>query len=98
MASFKDIIQSEKPVLIDFYADWCGPCNAMAPVIKQLKAEMGDAVKVIKIDIDKNNELASKLNIKGVPTFTIYQKGQLKWRQSGAIPAHMIKEQLHALI
>lgn len=94
MAGFKEIIQSEKPVLIDFHAEWCGPCKSLAPIIKQVKSDLGDRVKVIKIDIDKNQLLASKLNVKGVPTLMIYQSGELKWRESGVIPAHLLKQQL----
>lgn len=80
---FNTLIQSEVPVLVDFYADWCGPCKALSPILKEVKEQLGDDVKIIKIDVDKNQSLAQKFQVKGVPTLIIYKEGEQKWRQSG---------------
>lgn len=82
-SSFQNLINSEKPVFIDFHAEWCGPCKAMNPIIKELASEWKGKVRVIKIDIDRNQSLAMQLGIRGVPTFTLYQNGKQLWRQSG---------------
>ena len=83
--SFKDIISSEIPVLVDFYADWCGPCKMLAPILKEVKDELGDAIRVIKIDVDKNQSLAAKFQVRGVPTLLLFKNGQQLWRQSGLV-------------
>lgn len=84
-ATFNDLIQSETPVLVDFYADWCGPCKAMAPALEQLSSKMGDKAKVIKINVDKNQQAASAYQVQSIPTLILFQKGQIKWRQAGAL-------------
>lgn len=84
-SSFNDIINSETPVLVDFYADWCGPCKMLAPILKQVKEELGDAIKVIKIDVDKNQPLAGKFQVRGVPTMILFKNGKQLWRQSGVL-------------
>lgn len=90
MGSFKDIINSSTPVLIDFYADWCAPCRMMPPILKEVADNLGDSIRILKIDVDKNNQLAAKLQIQGVPTLALYKSGELKWRQSGVVPANQL--------
>jgi len=94
MASFQELIQSDRPVLIDFHATWCQPCKVLSPIVKQVKERMGDKVSVLKIDVDRNPKLAQSLAIQGVPTLMIYRKGDLKWRQSGVVSAETIVQQL----
>lgn len=81
--SFKDIINSESLVLIDFHADWCGPCKMLAPILKQVKEDLGDTIKIIKIDVDKNQSVASQYQVRGVPTLILFKQGKQLWRESG---------------
>jgi len=83
--SFESIIKSEKPVLIDFFATWCGPCKTLAPILKQVKDSLGERITILKIDVDKNQQLASKYQVRGVPTLILYQNGKQLWRQSGVL-------------
>jgi thioredoxin 1 len=95
---FNDLImESEKPVLVDFYADWCGPCQSMSPVISDIASEFPDKIKVIKINVDRNPEISTKYKILGIPTFIIFHKGTIKWRQSGIVPALEMKNIINKL-
>ncbi|PRX51517.1 thioredoxin [Salegentibacter salegens] len=95
-SSFSEIIKNETPVLVDFYADWCGPCKTLAPILKDVKAELGDKVKIVKIDVDKNQELAGKYQVRGVPTMMLFKNGQQLWRQSGVLQKAEIIEVINS--
>lgn len=85
MKKFNDIINSGNPVLVDFFATWCGPCQMLSPVLKQVKDNLGERITIIKIDVDKNQELASRFQVRGVPTMMLFQEGRQLWRQSGVL-------------
>lgn len=84
-SNFNTIIDSKTPVLVDFYAPWCGPCKSLAPILEQVKSELGDAIKIVKIDVDKNPLLAANYQVKGVPTMLLFKDGMQVWRQSGVL-------------
>ncbi len=96
-ANFQKLIQSSKPVLVDFYADWCGPCKAFAPVLQQLKQEVGDQVRIIKINVDNNPQIAGQYQVRSIPTVMIFQEGELRWRAAGAQSLATLRLQLGAL-
>lgn len=91
---FHHIINDNKPVLVDFFATWCGPCKMLAPVLKEVKDNLGDRIVILKIDTDKNQELASKYQIRGVPTMILFQKGKQLWRQSGLLTKQQIIDEI----
>ena len=92
--SFTDVINGSKPVLVDFYADWCSPCKMMKPVLQELHGMMGDRLRIIKIDTDRNPAVSMQYQISGIPTLILFKNGQVLWRQSGVVPARQLKQVL----
>jgi len=92
--TFQEIINQDKPVLVDFFATWCGPCKMQALILDEVKQKLGDQVSIIKIDVDQNQQVAATYQVRSVPTLIIFRKGEIKWRQSGVFPANELEKLL----
>lgn len=96
--TFQELIDGDQAVLVDFFATWCGPCKMMQPILEDTAKQMGDKVKILKVDVDKNQLAASKFQVRGVPTLILFQKGKILWRESGVVPVHQLVNTLKANI
>ncbi len=96
--TFGAIIKGDKPVLVDFFATWCGPCKMMQPILEQVSQQLGDQVRIVKIDVDRNQQLAAQLQVSSVPTLAIFKNGEIVWRQAGVQPANVLSEKLKSFM
>jgi len=96
-SSFQNLIDSETPTIIDFFAIWCGPCRAVSPILEDLKSDLGDDIKIFKIDVDKNQELAEQYKVQSIPTIMIFKDGALKWRETGVQSKATLKQVIDGL-
>lgn len=98
MNDFQKAILDQKPVLVDFYADWCGPCRALAPELEKLKAKLGDEVRILKVDVDKNPDVSAQFGVRSIPTMILFREGEVLWRNTGAMPAPQIETALNGAL
>lgn len=90
MNKFSELINSNTPVLVDFYADWCGPCKMMPPILRQVKDKLGDKIRIVKIDTERNQAITAQYQIRNIPTMILFKRGEIKWQNSGVVPAHQL--------
>tara|TARA_R110000868_G_scaffold303564_1_gene564094 strand:+ start:505 stop:801 length:297 start_codon:yes stop_codon:yes gene_type:complete len=98
MSDFNELINSDKPTLVDFYANWCGPCKMMTPIIEETKTKLGDKATVLKVNVDENKEVSIKYGIRSIPTVVLFQKGQPIWRQSGVVQSSKLVEEVEKVV
>ncbi len=96
--TFQELIDGDTPILVDFFATWCGPCKMMQPILEDTAKKMGEKVKIVKVDVDKNPLAASKFQVRGVPTLILFQKGKILWRESGVVPSHQLVKSIESNI
>jgi thioredoxin 1 len=96
--TFQELIQGDTPVLVDFFAEWCGPCKMMQPILEDTSKQLGGKVKILKVDVDKNPLAASRFQVRGVPTLILFSKGEIVWRQSGVVPAHQLVQIIENMV
>lgn len=97
MSNFHELINRNTPTLVDFYADWCGPCKMMPPVLKEVKSQLGDRVNILKVDVDKNQKAADKYGIRSIPTLILFKNGKIVWRKVGVAQAREIQQAIQSI-
>ena len=98
METFDNVILGQQPVLVDFYATWCQPCKMMHPVLEQLKARLGDRLRIIKMDVDRHEDVAARYGVQSVPTLMLFRAGEMLWRQSGAMPLQALENAITPML